>query len=178
MKSYLMADKDYGERCRGAWRMVREADAMIEKYRRAMELLDAQAIHTILRVLKMRESEAAGGSDGAGDDLPDDAPPWVRAQRTMKRLEPVLESTVQPLLKGLLSPIAIGLRCEWTGFDNCCRDQLGVDGRTLLRAWGRVSCLDWLENLEPVLETTELDEEVSVAMEMAEEGFRAMLASA
>jgi hypothetical protein len=28
---YLMADKDYGERCIGAWRMVREADAMIER---------------------------------------------------------------------------------------------------------------------------------------------------
>lgn len=95
--------------------------------------------------------------------------------RTMKEAEPVLESTVQPLLKGFLSPIAIGLKCEWTGFDNCCRDQLGIDGKTLLRAWGRASCLDWLEDMGAVLEVVDLNDEASQAMEAAEEGFRAVL---
>ena len=173
--SYLMADKDYGERCMGAWKMVREADALIEKYRVAMELLDAQAIHTILRVLKMGESEKMDGSGARGDNVPDDAPPWIQAAKRMKSVEPVLESVVQPLLKGLLSPIAIGLKCEWTGFDNCCRDHLGIDGKTLLSAWGRASCLDWLENLEPAVKAVEVDEEAGEAMEAAEEGFRAML---
>ena len=157
--------------------MAREADAMLEKYRLAMELLDAQAIHTILVALKTGESERGDGSDSGGDDLPDDSPPLVQAAKTMKEAEPVLESVVQPLLKGLLSPIAIGLKCEWTGFDNCCSDHLGVEGKTLLRAWGKSSCLEWLEDIEPVLETVELDKEVSAAMGAAEEGFRAMLGS-
>ncbi|MDP6438221.1 MAG: hypothetical protein QGH74_01165 [Candidatus Brocadiia bacterium] len=140
-----------------------------------MELLEGQAIHAILRVLKMGEAEGEDGPDAAGADLPDDAPPWVRAVRTMKEAEPVLESVVQPLLKGFLSPIAIGLKCEWTGFDSCCRDQLGIDGKTLLRAWGRSSCLDWFEGFEPVLETVDLDEDGTEAMDAAEEGFRTVL---
>ncbi len=90
----------------------------------------------------------------------------------------MLESMAQPLLKAFLSPVAIGLKYEWTGFDNSCRDHLGVDGKTLLRAWGRSSCLEWLEDIGAVLATVELDEEVSAAMAMAEQGFRAMLGSA
>ncbi len=93
----------------------------------------------------------------------------------MKGAEPVLESVVQPLPKGFLSPIAIGLKCERTGFDNSCRDRLGVDGKTLLRAWGKSSCLEWLEDLEPAIRAVELDEEVREPMEAAEEGFRAVL---
>ncbi len=169
--SYRMVDEEYRRRCLGAWHLVREAGAMLEKYKMAMELLDAQAIRTILLALKMGEPGRRGGADAGGDD----APPWMRAVKTMKEAEPVLESVVQPLLKGFLPPIAIGLKCEWTGFDNCSRDQLGVDGKTLLRAWGRSSCLEWLEGFEPVLEAVELDEEVSEAIEAAGEGFRAMV---
>ena len=67
MKNYLMADREFGDWCRCAWKMVREADAMIEKYRLAMELLDAQAMHTILQALKMGEAGREERSDAVGD---------------------------------------------------------------------------------------------------------------
>ena len=152
VRAYRMCDADYVELMDSARQLAREGKALICWHRRMLLVLELQAREHYVQALLLDERPRTGKGNSEGERDPEDVPTWARAARNILEVEMRLGPHIEQVREAAREPLLIQLSWQWQGFDRCCREHIGLDGKTFLKAYGGAALLGWLETLEPELE--------------------------
>ena len=155
LKTYRMMDPVYTNKFRAAHGLAaRAAHGLIAKYMLVLQLVLWYETKCGLYCLLYPSEEAGEGEVKTAPDLP---PPSVECAKAMKRIldaEATMSKRGTPVGEGYFAVLAL-MKAEWAGFDACCLENLGINGKTLLRAFLSPFFYEWFEAIEPTLESVE-----------------------
>lgn len=165
--TYRMVDPAYAERIAAAYHLAREGViGIIAKYMFILQLLLDLETKCALCCLRW-PIEGVGEDDvHITPELPPPSPECVQAMKNMAKSTATMRKKDELIRVGHARQVVLELmKTEWLGFDACCREHLGVDGKTLLHAFGGPFFVEWFEKIEVEFEELKLNQELKEHIE-------------
>ena len=157
--AFRIAAPVFTDLCQAAWHLAREMATAITNAKASLVLLGEARLRLNLALpAAFSDWAQCRGCPNPAPAGADARPAWKSAETGFRAFEAACQPLDEALHDAVHVPTLELLRWHWAAFDQCCRERLGVEGRTLFEAYGQPSQLQFLDGVQERLGSLGLDE--------------------